>query len=139
MRHFHRRLVAALLFAASGVSADIYQCEGEHGETVFSQIPCGSTARVSVRSRPSPAASGIREGEAAWLAERQRQRDAKQSRRVVSRAAPARSRQAEQCTKKRLALSSVNAELRRGYKPAKGEKLRRRRRSYEDYLSAFCR
>jgi hypothetical protein len=28
--------------------------------------------------------------------------------------------------------------LRRGYKPAEGERLRRRRDDYEEYLRAFC-
>ena len=36
------------------------------------------------------------------------------------------------------ALDAVNTKLRRGYRAHQGEKLKRRRRSYRDYLATFC-
>jgi len=134
-------LIGLLLLPPQLRAADIYRCTGDSGEPAFSQRPCGEASTL-VRHRGSPAAfagEGLRETERAWLAAR--------SRSAGRRALPAPSaprqrdadnRRAYQCERRRLALDAVQAELRRGYRPAKGERLRRRRRAHEAYLSAFC-
>jgi hypothetical protein len=45
----------------------------------------------------------------------------------------------EKCFKKRQQLEDINWQLRRGYKPSKGDRLRHRRRAYEEYLRRYCR
>jgi hypothetical protein len=124
--------------------ADIYQCEGADGEPSFSQSPCGSFTRLipAQDDRPRRAAVGIRDSERAWLESRNQvdRRPAKRKASTTSGNAAARKRKAAHaCRSKRQSLAAVRAELRRGYKPARGEKLRRRRASYEDYLATFCR
>ena len=46
---------------------------------------------------------------------------------------------ADRCWSKRQQIERVNAELRAGYTPQRGVKLRRRRSEYEEYLSRYCR
>lgn len=136
-----------LLFLVPGLSAgaDIYRCSGEQGEPAFSQRPCGSdsTPVLELRSPPGGPATGLRASEQAWLADRDRAAQARRDRgrnvgSDAGRRAQAVARQAYQCRRKHHDLDTVKAQLRRGYKPAAGERLRRRRRAYEDYLSAFC-
>ena len=124
--------------------ADVYRCRGDFGEPSFRQQPCGQNAAVMTRQAAGPAgrAGGLRPAERAWL--EQRRRSATKTRkkkrdRVSSDAAEKAVRtQAHRCRSKRRSLDEVRAKLRRGYKPASGEKLRRRRRAYEDYLATFC-
>lgn len=134
-----------LLLQGSMAGTAIYRCNGDFGEPVFRHRPCGDSPSVYDGQVPgvAPEGVGLRAGEKAWL--RQREQDSRRlrdkRRRVgVSRDTDARAdaKQAYQCRKKRRSLDAVKAKLRRGYKPASGEKLRRRRRDHEDYLSAFC-
>ena len=48
-------------------------------------------------------------------------------------------RYAERCWKTRQQIERINDELRAGYTPARGEKLKRRRREYEADLDRYCR
>ena len=134
-----------LLSCSFPASAEIYRCQGEDGEPSFRQRPCGADAVLVVPALPAAAgpAEGIRPSERAWL--KQREREQRQSARVkrprrASTAAreKAAHTQAYKCRSKRRALDEVRHRLRRGYKPARGEKLRRRRAAYEDYLATFC-
>ena len=98
-----------------------------------------------IRTGPADVAPGrgLRPAEKAWLAERERaqgrnsaaKRRVRQDQATIKRKAK---RQAHRCRSKRRSLDEVRARLRRGYQPAQGEKLRRRRRAYEDYLATFC-
>ena len=127
----------------SPVCAEVYRCVGDSGEPSFTHLPCaaGSTSIVPPAAAAGGAGSGLRPAEQAWLAERERKR--RPARRPRPRADPATSRhkvrtQAYRCRSKRRLLDEVRARLRRGYRPAQGEKLRRRRRAYEDYLATYC-
>lgn len=134
-----------LLLTGSMAESAVYRCDGDFGEPSFRQRPCGDDSTVAapqVQTAPG-AGTGIRASEQAWL--RQRERDSrrlrgKKRRTGVSQAAGAQAarKQAYRCRKRRAALDGVRAKLRRGYKPAQGEKLRRRRRAHEDYLATFC-
>jgi len=138
-----RPTLAALLLGALTVptghpaaQTTVYRCTDPNGSVEFRQRPCATSAAeatLSIEDRPTgwtppkaypaPRASGT-------------------PRRPPSRArreAKADTRQAERCWQKRRQLEEVNAQLRRGYKPARGEKLRRRRSAYEDYVDRFCR
>lgn len=46
---------------------------------------------------------------------------------------------ADRCWAKHQQIARINAELRAGYKPQRGVKLRRRRSEYEAFLSRYCR
>lgn len=125
-------------------NADIYQCEGADGEPSFSQSPCGSVTRLvpGTADRPRRAAVGIRDSERAWLESRNRaeRRPARgKAAKGPARTVAQKRKAAYACRRKRQSLAAISAELRRGYKPARGEKLRRRRASHEDYLATFCR
>ncbi|MCB1785936.1 MAG: hypothetical protein KDJ33_06770 [Gammaproteobacteria bacterium] len=134
-------LVVALLFHASGDlrAAEIYRCEGESGEVLFSGRPCGSPIALSTE-RPEGVAQGLRASEREWLAARDARRAPapRRARETRSGRGNGRSDKAYQCRRKRSQLEALNAQMRRGYKPGRGEKLRRRRSAYEDYLAAFC-
>ncbi|MEE4659530.1 MAG: DUF4124 domain-containing protein [Halieaceae bacterium] len=130
-------LICSLLLAGPG-GARVYQCTDSSGGVAFQDVPC-SRGSLSVLQPVQAAQPGIRASEKRWL----RQREQKPRRKA--RAAPQpdtaqrQARQQEQrCWKKEQQLDKVRARLRRGYKPAQGEKLRRQRRSYEDYLSRYC-
>lgn len=134
-----------LLAVSLSAGADIYRCTGASGEPSFSHRPCAAGSAVVPIDKPAPArsAGGLRPGEKSWLQAREREKRRLNRRRTSSRAAAstrtgAGDRRAHQCLRKRRALDAVKADLRRGYRPAQGEKLRRRRRSYQDYLDAFC-
>ena len=132
-----------LLVFALSARADIYRCNGALGEPSFSHRPCagGSTFSVPGAQSGTRDAVGVRPAERAWLEQRQRGRGSRKTRPAEDPAAAKRKTDAAayRCQRKRRLLEAVRDELRRGYKPARGEKLRRRQRGYEDYLAAFCR
>ncbi len=135
----------ALLMAGLSARAEIYRCDGAFGEPSYSQRPCREGSSQAVIQAPTRNAegAGLRAGERAWLREREQQRAAqkrrpKRSVKTQSETRRAESRQAYRCRTKRRALDAVKRELRRGYKPAKGERLRARRRAYADYIATFC-
>lgn len=139
-------LLFMLSLCGPTTAGEIHRCVGGDGEPLFSQVPCGSrtTHMVPGSRRSGPTAgSGLRSSERAWLEERTSRRSSSRQRAPatardsgVQRQKAA--RQAYQCQRRRQALDAVKVELRRGYKPSKGERLRRRRRAHEDYLAAFC-
>jgi hypothetical protein len=135
----------ALLMVGLSARAEIYRCDGAFGEPSYSQRPCREGPSQAVLQTPTRFAegAGLRASERAWLQEREQQRAAQKKRpkrsvKTPSEMRQAQSRQAYRCRTKRRALDAVKRELRRGYKPAKGERLRARRRAYADYIAAFC-
>ena len=134
-----------LLAASLSAGADIYRCTGASGEPSFSHRPCaaGSVVVPIEKSAPARSAGGLRPGERSWLQAREREKRRLEQHRAPARAAASTrtgggDRRAYQCLRNRRALDAVKADLRRGYKPAQGERLRRRRRAHQDYLDAFC-
>lgn len=137
--------IGLLLLLVSTAESAIYRCDGDFGEPSVRQWPCGDDSAVASGQTATATGGGVglRASEQAWL--KQRERDSrglrgKQGRSSSSPAAAERAarKQAYNCRKKRRSLDEVRARLRRGYKPASGEKLRRRRRAHEDYLATFC-
>lgn len=134
-------LCLLLCHATAPMAAEVFRCAGDAGEVSFQSWPCDQSSRAPLAFTPAePQGDGLRPSERAWL----RQRDAAASgaagrkpRSERPRAKDA-ARQDYQCRRRREQLEAVNSELRRGYKPARGERLRRRRRAYEDYLTTFC-
>jgi hypothetical protein len=142
MRLYRYFILLIALMAGASSAADVYRCSGESGEVSFSQFPCAAASTIVIREsrEPDSFAGGLRASERAWLRAREQKRSAprRQTRETAEKRAEARVKQAYRCRRKRAELDAVGAKMRRGYKPAQGEKLRRRRRAYEDYLAAFC-
>jgi hypothetical protein len=116
-----------------GAGTTVYRCVTPNGDIELRQSRCPDGAdeeELSVQDRrtgwipPSDADEG-----AAVVGKR----------RNASIDDPARTRRDEQCWKKRQQLDDVNWKLRRGYAPSKGDVLRHKRRSYEDYIDRYCR
>jgi len=114
--------------------AEVFRCTSPDGAVEFRQAPCrerDSSTRIDIDDSPTgwvppvPAA-GPRPSRSA------RPRFTK----------PAQVEQdpalADRCWKKQRQLDAVNRQLRAGYKPVQGERLRRRRRDYEAYIHRFC-
>ena len=140
---FVRRLacMGLALFCLPALAGTIYRCDGPVGP-VFRDRPCERGVALDLDSsgpESSSAAAGLRPGEREWL-RAIRRREAQQRPMPEGRASmqAVRDARARRCWRKRQQLEAVRARLRRGYRPAEGERLRRRRRSYEDYLSRFC-
>lgn len=127
-------ILCGLCTLSTALAANIYRCEGLEG-TTFQDRPCSAAATV-VSDHGFRGGSGLRASERDWLLERSRHKPRK------SRVTKARVRddkaQQRRCWTRRTRLEKVRAHLRRGYKPAQGERLRRQRKNDEDYLSRFC-
>jgi len=140
------RFVWLIFLPALGHAGEVYRCTGSAGEPLFSQRPCGPAGAqvVEIDVPPAGPSHGLRASEHVWLAGRERRLRSPSAgrteiaRKPMSGQASQAARRAYLCKRKRDALEAVRAELRRGYKPAKGERLRRRRRAHEDYLATFC-
>jgi hypothetical protein len=133
-----RYLTVVFLCAFSSlVSAQVYRCTDNLGAVSFQDAPCDSAQQTVLRQVESQApATGLRAGEKAWL--KRLQKRPKPKRQKSTRSTSSAQRQDRRCWKKRRQLDEVRARLRRGYKPAQGDALRRKRRAYEDYLFRYC-
>jgi len=132
-----------LLFAVLAVSSirapagtTVYSCEDAEGRIEFRQQPCTPDVVENAVS--------IEDRRTGWVPPVEQPKAASSPRpavggRKASRQSAAGSRQADRCWEKRRKLADVNRELRRGYKPSRGDKLRHRRRTYEAYIDRFCR
>lgn len=141
MRHFTVGTVLWCILITPPAIAEIFRCPGDAGEVLYTQHPCGADTRVVTPAGNSTAGTGIRASETAWLKTRQQGKSTAPARKSINPDSKRqrKAKQEYQCQRKRASLAAVSADLRRGYKPAKGESLRRRRAAYEDYLDAFCR
>ena len=116
----------------------VYRCTTPDGRIEFRQSSCQGDSEekeVWIEDRKTgwePARTKIeRSSQGSRKSHRRKSGGARASR-------SARAKQEEKCWKKRQSLDEVNWKLRRGYKPATGVKLRRKRRQYEAYIHEFC-
>ena len=138
MREITHAVLALCLWPALLQGADIYRCPEDTGIPRYQSTPCAHGVPLEL---PALNAVGepLRPGEKALL-DRRSDKAAKASKSVrpaADRQAQAR-RDGARCLQKRQQLRSVQAKLRRGYRPAEGERLRRRRDDYAEYVRAFC-
>ena len=119
------------------VGAQVFQCTDSKGAVSFQDTACDSGSRVLRRSQPAGVA-GLRNSERAWLKQLKHRQAARPNKAVPKSRKKERARQQQACWKKQTQLDEVRARLRRGYKASQGDKLRRRRRTYEGYLSRYC-
>lgn len=136
-------LFLPILSVSLPADAAVYRCVGAHGEVEFTQQACDTGATLAVLPSGSSAVpgKGLRSGERRWLQKRaneKRKQPAPRRRSTGAGNGAAKARAAYRCLRKRRQLDALNAEMRRGYKAGRGERLRQRQRGYEDYLEEFC-
>jgi hypothetical protein len=143
--HPHCRTFAAavsslVLALGANLAAEtrVYRCTTPDGEIEFRQRPCADGAvgqEITIEDRKTGWTPPKTE-------ERRKIKGAGESRagkrKARRRKGPDQTRREEQCWKKRQLLDEVNWKLRRGYKAGKGVELRRRRRTFEDYIGRYC-
>ena len=130
-------MLTVLTLSCGTPAAQIFQCTDQQGVVAFQDTACSEGPRV-IRQLPSSAGAGLRQAERAWLKRLKKGTPAKPK--PVPRRSSSKDdlRQEQTCWKKRRQLEQVRTKLRRGYKASQGEKLRRSRRDYQDYLSRYC-
>lgn len=126
----------AVPFSTSGARPKAYRCVLDDGHISYQQIACHGNAKpMALKNKPS-GWSALRPGERALL-DSYRAKDAALHRKPSARQkTPA--KETSSCWNKRKQLETVSAKFRRGYKLTEGDKLRRKRDNYEDYLREFC-
>jgi hypothetical protein len=115
--------------------AQVYRCTAADGSIEFRQQAC------------VPGDAGeqleIQDTRTGWIPPTPEPPDTKKEQaKKASTSKPAQDeadKNAERCWKKRQQLQRVENELRAGYKPARGEKLKQRRREYEAEINRYCR
>ncbi|MBK1630961.1 hypothetical protein CKO31_09450 [Thiohalocapsa halophila] len=121
--------------------AQVYRCTSADGSIEFRQHPCAERQRSRtvkiedtrtgwVPPKPAPEPKSKSRGPAG--------RESAASRRRAGRSSDEH-KYAERCWRKRQQIQRINNELRAGYRPARGERLKDRRRQYEAYVNEFCR
>ena len=132
-------LLSVSLNPVSTATAEVYRCPGPDGVPAFQSVPCpgGSSAPLALEPL-NTLGEGVRKSEQAWLRERAAGQHDRTRSTSGSATAAQRRRQEERCLKERQRLDAVQAQLRRGYKPGQGERLRRRREEHAAYLRRFC-
>lgn len=115
--------------------AEVYRCTAPDGSLEFRQHRCDqndSSNRLQIQDTRTgwtpPAVDDLRTS-----GERRKQK------RKTPAAQDQKADYADRCWNKRQRLERVNAQLRAGYRPDQGVKLRRRRSEYEAYLRRYCR
>jgi hypothetical protein len=111
--------------------AEIYRCVGELGETVLTDQPCladGSSQQFSTLS--------VTEGKVVKLPAYS---STKKTRRKSTKRYSSSKTAFEECLGWKVQIEKISKELRAGYRPSRGEKLKRRRRIYEELSMEHCR
>lgn len=133
-------IIFVLLFACQLSAATIYRCEGDRGEVLFSQTPCGAGSVVGYTPESKSASGGLRDTEKAWLKQRSQVSEKRPKSKSVT---PANKQidksQKKKCWDKQKKLDEVKRRLRSGYKASQSSTLRGQREDYEEYLRLFCR
>jgi hypothetical protein len=135
------RPIASLLCGLTLLSASlsalpqsrVYRCTSPDGAVEFSQRPCKGGVNAE--------ALDIQDQRTGWVPPKPEPEPPtnKRKKRTKSEKQSNRDKYAERCWKKRQQVKSINNELRAGYSPARGERLKKRRREHEAFISEYCR
>ncbi|WP_456380070.1 DUF4124 domain-containing protein [Thiolapillus sp.] len=130
------------LLIGSSHGAQVYRCTQPDGSISFQQQACTGDGERIETGEAQPVWSSLRSGEKS-LHKQYRKRDQerlkhKRKQAKIPAGKKPGSAQLRACWNKRKQLEAVSAKLRRGYSPAAGEGLRRRRDNHQDYLRTFC-
>ncbi len=134
-------MLSALTFAGeAGAETAVYRCTTPSGKIEFRQQPCSEGSdeeEITIEDQKTgwePGKTKLKgQGE-----ETKKKSSASKSDDRKKRAEQAK-KQADKCFDKRQQLEQVNWKLRAGYSASEGVKLRQKRRTYEEYLSHYCR
>lgn len=130
-------LISAALLTAWGqgmAQSTVYRCTAPDGRIEFRERPCDG--------RDSAQELDIPDNRTGWVPPSPAPaEEPERKRRQAGRPKPAddQDRYADRCWRKRQQIQGIENELRAGYKPARGERLKRRRREYEAFLNRYCR
>lgn len=118
------------------VVSGVFRCPDGSDGVIFQQIPCaqGVEVELDIRTTEWVASPQGRSGQGRGSAKAGSRDQA-----ALGRAARAERKQKQACWKAGQRIERIEAELRRGYKPSRGERLRQQRREQSDYLREFCR
>ena len=135
-------LFPLLLVPTVACPAEVYRCLASDGSISFQQTACQEAGERIQTGEAQAVWVSLREEERK-LYESYRRRDRKriEAQRKAERKQVARRKEkgATTCYNKQHSLDEVQAKLRTGYKPAEGDRLRRRRDYLEGYIRRFCR
>lgn len=128
-----------LLHLAADLAAEtsVYQCTTPGGAVEFRQRPCDQDSderNLIIKDRKTGWVPSSPQNDS-----KPKAREQSSKRRSSARGGSDKARREEQCWKKRQLLDEVEWKLKRGYKASQSNKLRRKRRVYEDYLRQFCK
>lgn len=126
-------LLAAAVAAPAAAQSSVYRCTAADGSIELRQHPCEG-GDLSQRLH-------IEDNRTGWVPPRpdSTPKPKTQKARKGAKSTSPRKQYVERCWKKRQQIARINNELRAGYKPARGERLKRRRRELEAYVNEFCR
>lgn len=113
--------------------ASVYRCPGTEGAVQFQQTPCENGQLLELQDNSTAWTAAPRA-----KATKQRGKVKKRSKKKT-RLAGGRARQEKACWKARQRIEKIEWSLRKGYRPARGERLRQQRREQQAYLRQFCR
>ncbi|WP_456449107.1 hypothetical protein [Thiolapillus sp.] len=134
-------LLLTVTLGGAASATEVYRCVQPDGSIAFQQQACSQGGQRIETGEAQAVWAPLRSGEKS-LYQHYRKRDQQRlahKHKARSRVSRQRQRDERVCLAKRQKLDAVSAELRRGYKAGRGEKLRRRRDNYEEYLRRFCR
>ena len=109
----------------------IYRCKTNDGSIEFRSSHCDSGISEEIKIQTKP--TGWIKPESSTSVKSKNKPKPKKAKAVVKAKAADRT-----CWRAKQKLEQIQWELRKGYKPEKGERLRQRRREQEAYLREFC-
>ncbi|MET0082742.1 MAG: DUF4124 domain-containing protein [Sedimenticola sp.] len=137
MSEIIRCLLPWLMVVTAATADTVYRCHDEQGGVIFQQLPCSGGLSEPVEITPQVVD---------WVGNREdgrRGRASPEARKRQSRNRPKRERSKgvseKECFRNRQKLEQVQWKLRKGYRPAEGERLKQRRRQLEAFDSRYCR
>jgi hypothetical protein len=130
-----------MLAADVGGETQVYRCTTPDGKIEFRQDACSAAAdgqEVTIENRQTGWDPAKLETEQGWK-DLTTPKPKPRERKVDKQDSAAKARQKEKCWEKRQHIEDIDWRLKRGYKPSTGNRLRHKRRLYEDYISQFCK
>jgi len=123
-------------FPASSARSKVYRCVLDGGQISYQQIACHGGAKPMAIKDKRSGWSPLRPGERALLDNYRTKEAARHRKPTAKKKKP--TKETRSCWNKRKQLDAVSEKFRHGYKLTEGDKLRRKRDDYEDYLREFC-
>lgn len=133
-------MLSALTFAGkAGAETAVYRCTTPSGKIEFRQQPCSEGSNeeeITIEDQKTGWEPGKTKLEGQGEETKKKSSASKSDNKKRAEQAK---KQADKCFDKRQQLEEVNWKLRAGYSASEGVKLRHKRRTYEEYLSHYCK